>query len=163
MEAGFTLRTRLEAPAERVWAFLQSPRLMQHVAAPLLEFRAPDGAPLPDPWTEGDFRVSLRLLGLLPLGPQTVGIRLLEADAWPRRVLDDGHSPLIRSWKHWIELEPDGPGASHYTDRIAIRAGLLTPAVWLFARLLFAHRQKRLRALARADFRPLLPEAGRAP
>ena len=155
MEMGFTLSSRLQAPAEDVWHHLQSPGLMQHVAAPLLEFRALPGSPLPDPWMEGDFQVSLRLFGVLPLGRQTVGIRLLEAADWPRRVLDDGHSPLIRSWKHWIELNPAGPGETDYADRIGISAGLLTPFIWLFARLLFAHRQRRLRLLAKAGFTPL--------
>lgn len=156
MEMGFTLSSRLDAPAEEVWLHLQSPLLMQHVAAPVLAFRALAGSPLPDPWVEGDFQVSMHLFGVLPLGNQTVGIRLVKAQGWPRHVLDDGHSWLIRSWKHRIVLEPAGPSETRYTDGIAIRAGVLTPMVWLFARLLFAHRQRRLRALAQARFRPLV-------
>ena len=155
MDMGFTLSSRLQAPAEEVWHHLQSPGLMQHVAAPVLEFRPAAGEQLPLLWAEGDFRVSLHLFGMLPLGPQTVGIRIADEKAWPRRVLDDGHSPLIRSWKHWIELQPAGQGTTLYTDRLAIRAGVLTPFVWLFARLLFAHRQRRLRALASTGFRAL--------
>lgn len=158
MEMGFTLSSRLQAPAEEVWAALQSPRLMQHVAAPLLEFRPDPASPLPDHWVEGHFRVFLFLFGWMPMGPQTVGIRILEAQSWPRRVLDDGHSPLIRSWKHWIELAPAGQAETSYTDRIVIQAGLLTPFVWLFSRLLFTHRQHRLRLLAKARFQPLLTQ-----
>lgn len=155
MEMGFTLSSRLQAPAEEVWAALQSPALMQHVAAPMLEFRPHASTPLPEHWAEGDFRVSLFLFGWIPIGPQTVGIRLLESESWPRRVLDDGHSPLIRSWKHWVEVNPAGAGATDYTDRIRIGAGILTPVIWLFARLLFTHRQRRLRLLAVEDFKPL--------
>jgi hypothetical protein len=155
MNMGFTLSSLLKAPAEEVWAQLRSPRLMQHVAAPVLEFRPTAGEQLPILWEEGDFEVSLHLFSMVPLGPQTVGIRLLDEQAWPRRVLDDGHSPLIRSWKHWIELEPAGQGTTLYTDRLAICAGVLTPFVWLFARLLFAHRQRRLRTLAATSFQAL--------
>ena len=77
--------------------------------------------------------------------PPRDGVRVLR---------DNGYSPIIKRWDHWIEIEDVG-GKTRYTDRVHIDAGLLTAPVAAFARVFYAHRQRRWRKLVRLGFRPL--------
>jgi len=114
--------------------------------------RPAGGKPWPTLWEPGEFRVDLFLFGVLPIGWQAVSVHLLPEEGGTRRAEDKGHSLLIRRWHHILEVAPDGQGGTLYTDRLTIDAGLLTPIVTLFARILFAHRQRRFRRLAEAGF-----------
>jgi hypothetical protein len=150
--------TIIPAPAELVWHHLGRPALLVHVAGPILSF-TPEKPPFwPERWAEGDYSAQMRLLGLLPLGRQTVGLRRGREEGWPRTIRDDGSGTLVRRWDHLITVEPDGPGRTRYRDTVDIEAGLLTPFIWLFAQLFYRHRQRRWRALARTGFAALPPE-----
>lgn len=140
------VETIIPAAPDDVWAVLLTPALLRHVAFPLIIFDAAE--PLPGEWSEGDYQVSMRLFGLVPLGRQRIRIRLLETESWPRHVRDEGSGSLAKVWRHDIFLRPDGNGATAYHDEVEVRAGLLTPVVWLFAHLFYRWRQHRWRALA---------------
>ena len=147
--------TTLDAPVPWVVEQLQSTAVFRHITAPLLRFTPVEGA-WPERWAPGGTLVlRMALFGVLPLGRQTVRIRL-EAPAgpggWP--VLHDaGDGQLLRRWDHRITLAPLPGGRTLYTDSIDIEARhlpwLLTPLNAVFARWFFAHRQRRWRALAR--------------
>ncbi|MEM6585274.1 MAG: hypothetical protein AAF692_05925 [Pseudomonadota bacterium] len=47
------------------------------------------------------------------------------------------------------------PDTTRYTDRVTIKAGALTSVIAAFARLFYAHRQERWRALAKDGFSAL--------
>jgi hypothetical protein len=65
-------------------------------------------------------------------------------------------APLIHCRDHWITIAPGAAdGTTHYTDRVEIEAGLLTPLIAGFARVFYAHRQRRWRALAATGFAAL--------
>jgi len=68
---------------------------------------------------------------------------------------DNGSGRLVPIWDHWIFLEDIGAGRTRYTDRVDVEAGVLTPMIWLFACLFYAHRQRRWHRLIRANFAPL--------
>ena len=140
-----TLSTHLPAPPEAVWTRLLETATLEHVAAPLLRFR-PEGRPLPRRWTPGTWRVQLRGPLGLPLGWQEIQVSFPDAPPPLRRVRDDGRGALARRWDHVIEIAPEGAG-TRYVDRVMIEAGWRTPAIRLFARLFYAHRQRRLRRL----------------
>ena len=93
------MTTRLPAPADRVWAELQKPRLLQYVAAGRLRFVPVEPPAFPERWREGDYRVALRGPGRLPLGEQVISIRIRESE---RELHDHGSSPLFRRWEHRI-------------------------------------------------------------
>ena len=98
------------------------------------------------------------LFGFIPLGWQAIVISLPEPRGNTRFVRDNGHSPLIRRWDHWITIEPSEDGKrTRYTDTVEVEAGLLTPVIAAFARVFYAHRQRRWRALARTGFSALAP------
>jgi len=126
-----------------------SPGLMLHIAKPLVTFTAVEPPQFPAMWADGTYRVSMRLFGIIPLGRQAIVISHPPADIFTLR--DNGYSALIQTWDHVITIAPSGSGTL-YRDQITIKAGLLTPFVWLFAQLLFHHRQRRWRQLASAGF-----------
>ena len=73
------------------------------------------------------------------------------APVLPPRALARG--ALIRRWDHLITIEPAGPRRTRYTDWVEAEAGLLTPLVWAFARVFYAHRQRRWQRLVAHGFR----------
>jgi hypothetical protein len=149
------LSTRLDAPIERVWDELQTTRLLVHVAAPMVRFTPIEPAALPERWREGRYRVRMTLLGVLPAGTQVIAISKAEAAgaSGPRYVLrDDGAGDLAKTWDHVITLEPLPDGATLYRDRVEVKAGVLTPVVWLFAQAFYRHRQRRWRRLVGRGF-----------
>jgi len=98
------------------------------------------------------------LFGVIPLGWQAIVITLPEPEGNSRFVRDNGYSLLIRRWDHWITIEPAGDGTcTRYTDTVHVDAGLLTPLIAGFAKVFYAHRQRRWRALARRGFSALAP------
>lgn len=148
--------TRLSAAPDAVWAHVGTPRLLDHVAHPILRFGYPRGFDRDGEWPEGEHRVRMYLFGIVPIGWQIIGIEVPEAEGSRRLLRDNGRGPLIRRWDHWIVVEPaPGGQGTTYTDRVHVEAGVLTPLVAAFANRFYAHRQKRWRDLARTDFAAL--------
>lgn len=145
------LSCHLNAPLDRIWAEVQRPELLSFVASPILSFRPEIPDQFPERWEAGDYIVSMRWRGIIPLGRQTISISHPEAPAGSKQVRDNGHSALIKRWDHVITLEPDGSG-TRYTDRVTITAGPITLPVAMFARSFYAHRQRRWRLLVDSGF-----------
>ena len=148
------LSTPLNAPPDWVAAQLQSTAVFRHITAPLVRFHRPGGAPWPAHWSPGDLRVQMWLLGLLPMGPQTVRISIeapAQAGGWPT-LRDNGEGALMRRWDHRITLQALPDGRTLYTDDIEVVARhlpwLMTPLSAAFAQLFYRHRQRRWRQLA---------------
>jgi ligand-binding SRPBCC domain-containing protein len=145
------IATTINLPPDEVWQRVQTPELLMHIAAPLIQFRLIEPATA-TAFKDGDqFRVGMKLFGFLPLADQWIvpSIHLPTDSAWPRKLRDNGHSALISTWDHWITVEPDGKGGTLYRDEVEVKAGLLTPFIWLFAQIFYRHRQRRWRALAK--------------
>jgi len=145
------LSCHLEAPTDRIWAEVQKPKLLHFVAHPLLRFRPVNPDQFPARWETSDYIVSMRLMGFIPLGHQTISISHPNGPNGTRQIRDSGHSALIQRWDHVITLEPEGKG-TRYTDHVTIEAGLLTLPVTMFAKSFYAHRQRRWRLLVASGF-----------
>lgn len=143
------LTTRLEAPAEHIWQELQKPALLKHVAAGRLRFVPIEPPAFPEHWRDGDYRVALRGFGWLPLGEQVISIRIRDDE---RTLHDHGSSRFFRRWEHRISLQPDGPDATRYTDRVEFDAGMLNPLLLPLVTDFFRHRQRRWRRLVENGF-----------
>lgn len=145
------LTTTLGAPADRVWEEVQTSRLLSYVAAPLVRFRPTNPSELPVTWADGAYEVRMLLFGWLPAGRQLIRISH-STDGRARILRDDGTGQLAKTWDHTIRVEPDARGGTAYTDVVDVRAGVLTPFVWLFAHVFYGHRQRRWRMLVRRGF-----------
>lgn len=149
------LSTPLNAPPEWVAAQLQSTAVFRHITAPLMRFRPARGAAWPARWAPGELPVRMRLLGLLPMGGQTVRISVeppRQPGGWPT-LRDNGEGALMRRWDHRITLQPLPGGRTLYTDEVEVVARhlpwLMTPVSAAFAWVFYRHRQRRWRQLAR--------------
>ena len=149
------LSTTLACTPDEAWERVQTSALLMHVAGPLIRFTPQGGTPFPAIWAPGEYRAWMWLFGFLPIGWQAVVISEPAPDGETRFIRDNGYGPLIRQWDHWIAIAPGEGGTTHYTDRVAIEAGLLTPLSAAFARVFYAHRQRRWRELARTGFAAL--------
>jgi hypothetical protein len=136
---------------------VQTSALLHHIAAPLIRFTPKGGTPFPAIWEPGEYRAWMWLFGVIPVGWQAVVISEPAPDGTTRFIRDNGYGPLIRRWDHRIAITPGEGGTTRYIDRVDIDAGVLTPLIAGFARLFYAHRQRRWRALARSGFAALKP------
>jgi hypothetical protein len=146
------LSTTLDCTPDEAWRRVRTSALLMHVAAPLIRFAPVGDKAFPETWTPGEYRASMWLLGVLPIGWQAVVISEPAPEGQTRFIRDNGYGPLIKRWDHWIAIRPGEGGTAHYTDTVHIEAGALTPLIAGFARLFYAHRQRRWRALARSGF-----------
>mgnify|MGYP004704258589 CR=1 FL=1 len=141
------------APAV-AWEQVQSPALLQHLAAPLLTFH-PRDEPFPAVWENREYHAGLRLYGLVPVGEQVIGIEYPQTGA-PQggHVLrDNGRGGVVKRWDHLMLIAPEA-GGTRYTDQVEIEAGIFTPFAAAFARSFYRHRQRRWQQLISRDFVP---------
>lgn len=136
---------------EALRAEVAKPLLLQHIAAPMLVFVPVDPPEFPALWSPGEYRAQLLVGGRISIGDHTLVPQDVPPEAAPLVWDDQGYSGLIKVWRHKIVLE-DVHGMTRYRDQVEVRAGLLTVAAWLFAKLFYTHRQRRLGRLISAGF-----------
>lgn len=146
------LSSILATSLERAWAELQTSRLLKYVSRGRMSFRAIDPPQLPEQWSPGEYKVSLRAFGFVPIGWQVIGIEHPPHSPGKRSIRDNGYSAMISKWDHLVTLEALDEARTRYTDRVDIEAGALTGAVAAFARSFYAHRQRRWARLVANDF-----------
>ncbi|MFV0492358.1 MAG: hypothetical protein ACK5M4_11115 [Pseudorhodobacter sp.] len=142
------LTTILDQDADRLWQIAMRTELLDFVTYPLVKFTPLEPASLPEIWVAGEYRLAMRLFGVLPIGWQVISISFPVPEGQTRYLRDNGHGRFIRRWDHLISIAPEG-AKTRYTDRVEIEAGILTGLVALCARLFYAHRQRRWRRLVR--------------
>jgi hypothetical protein len=148
--------TILDAPVERIWAELKTPRVLKHVAAPLIAFDHIDPATMPALWGDGRYLVRMRFLGLIPIGRQMIVTSMPQPEDQARgvfRLRDNATGDIAKVWDHLIVIEARRDGRPAYRDEVEVKAGVLTLGVWLFAHWFYRHRQARWRRLVRQGFR----------
>ncbi|WP_296721881.1 hypothetical protein [Erythrobacter sp.] len=155
MTATVELSTTLACTPDEAWRRVQTSALLLHIAAPLIRFTSKGADRFPEVWQPGGYRAWMWLFGIIPVGWQAVVISQPAPQGEARFIRDNGYGPLIRRWDHWITIAPGADGSTSYTDRVAIEAGLLTPLIAAFARVFYAHRQRRWRRLAQTEFAAL--------
>jgi len=143
-------------PLARIWQEVQTTRLLNYVAAPLVRFQPVDPPAWPERWSEGHYRVGMTLFGFLPWGQQWIVASVTRLDTTPGQqhyeLRDNGYSSLISRWDHRITIRETADGMTHYSDTVDIRAGWLTLFVWAFAQVFYRHRQNRWRQLVASNF-----------
>jgi hypothetical protein len=139
-----TVSTDLPISAERACELARKPALLAHVLWPWLSL-TPLTA-LPDEVGEGDtVSARLRFFGILPGWTHTLRLERVR----PHEIASREHGGPVTAWNHRLTFEPTSSGSCRYTDSVELHAGAATPAVALFAQLIYRYRQMRWRALAR--------------
>lgn len=144
--------SEFERPASILAELLFKPETMRFLLRPVVRLVPRTPERLPARWDVGRYQASMWLLGFIPLGRQDIVITEIVADPVSGRweFHDDGSGSLTQRWDHRGILEALPEGRARYTDRVEVEAGLMTPAAWLFAKLVFAWRHHRWRALIAA-------------
>jgi len=130
---------------------------LHYIAKPLLSFNPTDPKEFPQKWVNGEYSVQIKLFGVIPLGNQMIRIELIEKGKDQEYIIrDNGSSKLIPKWDHWIFIsKTNDPNIIRYLDRVEIKAGLMTPIIWLFAHIFYRWRQYRWKKLVQTSFEEL--------
>ncbi len=138
--------TRLEAPADAVWAAVKTPGAFRTVTRRLVTM--PTIATRTDEWVEGEVVVGwVFLFGFIPFSRHHLNVS--EINESTRTLRSREHGGLITTWNHDIIVTPLDATTCEYRDHIEIDAGNLTWLVGLYARAFYAVRQRRWRSLAK--------------
>lgn len=148
------LKCHLNCEPETAWAKLHDPRVFSQVMAPLMTARSLEAEGFPERWAMGSHRIQLRLLGLIPLGVQSVKLSSREGEATGIRILRDqgvaesGALTLLRNWDHRMAVSATDDGRTLYRDQLRVRAGVLTPLAWPGLWLFWQWRGRQLMRLS---------------
>lgn len=149
--------TLLDCPPAITWQEVQTSKLLEYVAAPLVKFVPVQPDTFPEVWVDGKYLVQMRLLGVIPFGKHWIVISrpttVNDSNKQVHELLDDGYGDIISKWRHLITIQETLDGRTHYTDTIEVAAGILTFGVWIYANIFYRYRQRRWRKLVKADFK----------
>lgn len=138
--------TVLDAPADRVWSVLRKVRTLAYISRGLIGI--PDADGWPEEFSEGmGVSTKLLLFHLIPTSEHHIAV--VSVDDEKREAYTNEHGGAIKTWNHRVRVAPVSEKKCLYTDEVEIRAGVLTPFVWLFAQAYYRYRQMRWRGLAR--------------
>ena len=140
------ISSELPASAEQVWSLVKRSSTLLYVTRGLLGFGGADQ--FPSEWRQGA-QVDTRLLffGVLPAWRHRLTFKVV-SDAKREQFTEEGGG-LVPTWNHLIKVEALGAQQCRYTDDVEIKAGPLTPVVWLYANVFYRYRQWRWRSLLR--------------
>lgn len=137
-----TISSKFECSTSELWDQISQTDSLQYVCAPILTFQPVHPNGLDGDWSPGQtYELTLRFLGLLPLGRHDITI--IEIDPKKNRIVSSESGKLAKTWNHTIEFTEVSQDKIKYTDEVEIRAGLLTVPIWLFAHIFYRHRQRR--------------------
>ena len=146
MKAITRISTKFACSDDELWQKIIEPKSLQYVASPILSFVPEQEDALSGEWQVGKpYPLKLYFLKFIPLGRHT--IKLVKIDKEANTIVSQENGHLAKVWNHTITFREDEPGVLSYTDEIEIRAGFLTPGIWLFAQIFYRHRQRRWKTL----------------
>lgn len=160
------LKQTLDCTPDAAWRAIHSPAVFREVSSPVMTVESLEADGFPTVWEPGEHPVSMRGLGLVPLGLQV--IRLSETTlrqpgtgksgtgAGTVRILRDtgrGISGSMTAVTHWdhrmaIAADPNHPGKTLYRDQLIFQAGYATLAVWPGFWVFWQWRMAQIKRLA---------------
>ncbi|MFC5928066.1 hypothetical protein [Cryobacterium melibiosiphilum] len=162
------LKETLDCTPDAAWRAIHSPAVFREVSSPVMTVESLEADGFPTVWEPGEHPVTMRGLGLVPLGIQV--IRLSETTlrqkktgsgktgtgAGTVRILRDtgrGISGSMTAVTHWdhrmaIAADPANPGKTLYRDQLIFQAGHATLAVWPGFWVFWQWRMAQIKRLA---------------
>lgn len=138
-----TLSTELPLPAETASALARTPEMFEYVVRPYL---STPGIVFPEriePGAEGSAR--LWWFGIIPTWRHHLRLVKLE----PTEIYSNEWGGPVRTWNHRLTFTPLSETSCRYTDEIEIDDGIRGFGTRIFVHLMFRHRHRRWRELAR--------------
>jgi hypothetical protein len=133
---------------------VQTLQLFKYITHPLASFVPIQPASLPARWKEESYRFKILLFGFFPFGKHSIVISATrDPDAGKYTILDNGFGDVISKWRHLITINTIDENLTAYTDSVEIKAGILTPLVWIYAFIFYHYRQYRWKKLIASGFR----------
>jgi ligand-binding SRPBCC domain-containing protein len=137
------LTTELPLSAETAGALARKPELMLHVLSPVIRIYRLDVPERFEVGAHGSGR--LWLCGVIPGWTHHITIKQLDAT----EIYTNEHGGPVHTWNHRLTFEPIDENRCRYTDEIETEDGLRGAPTRVFVRLMFRHRHRRWRKLAR--------------
>jgi hypothetical protein len=146
------IESKFKKDFDTVVTFLRKSETLLYVSKPMISF-FPAGDGLPEQWCAGKYETEMKLFGTLSLGKQTICIEEICGFTSSEFILrDNGFGDSSSRWDHWMFVrKTDDHNRVRYTDRVEVKAGILTPAIALFAAFFYSWRQHRWKKLIRRD------------
>lgn len=132
------MSSTVNAPAHVVFNKLCESATMVYLSRGFMTYNTKN---LPRKWQTGKkFNLRPKFKGLA-MGDHIVEFKRI--DSAQQLLYTEESGGFVTRWDHTMELKPLSNGCTRHTDTVIIEAGLLTPLVALFAKLLYRHRHKR--------------------
>lgn len=139
--------TYVDKSACEIWAIEKNISRLREVSRPLILLTHLN--PQSNEWQEGgvyDFKIDL--FGVIPWSKHQVRMtRYCNKNFFFET--DEGGGP-IKVWRHRHDVVPVDTNRSVCRDQLEIKAGILSPVVWVLAQALYRKRHKALRAIGQA-------------
>ncbi|WP_165063369.1 hypothetical protein [Marisediminicola senii] len=148
------LKLVLDCDADVAWRAIRSPSVLKEVSSPLLDFQSLEADGFPELWPEGEHRVAVAGLGIVPVGEQVIAISYPRDRMGARLIRDSGYGlsgifTVTTQWQHTMAVAPLPDGRTLYRDQLVFDAGYLSALLWPGYWLFWQWRALRMRHLAR--------------
>jgi SAM-dependent methyltransferase len=150
-----SVRTTLDCSIDTAWEALHTPEIFRKVSAPFTTFHTEAGRDLPERFsTDTSYPVTVKAMGSIPMGRQTIHLTDQVEDWATRTVIDSGRGESgalssLTQWRHEMSLRARADGRVDFSDQLTTDAGLLTPFAWLGLTFFWWWRISRLKAFAK--------------
>lgn len=125
-------------PAEEVWFADKEVERLIAVSKPLLKIKPVLLASTQ--WEEGGiYRFNLKLFGFIPWSTHVIRMKRWSDAVFEFETEESGGA--LRYWRHRHRVKAVGFNRCRVTDEIDFAAGIATPLVWSFSKLLYRKRR----------------------
>ncbi len=150
------IKTIFKTNIKTAWQYVLLPQTLVFIANPILSFTPILPTFFPKQWEIGTYKTKLKVFGFLPFGTHFIVIEKPDSKSEDIKILiDNGYGQLISRWYHVITIQKINDDTCQYEDQVEIKAGILTPLIWLFAFVFYHWRQIRWKKLINNNFKNL--------
>ena len=137
-----------DTSAEKAWENAKLRKTMFYICDGLLSFKTHN---LPEKFVNGsEAQCKIWFFRILPGWKHNWWIKNI--DPIRMKIDSEEYGGLVKRWNHIIKIESLNDKQCSYTDDVEIKAGLVTPVVWLWANAFYRYRQRRWKKLINVGF-----------
>ncbi|MCU0350865.1 MAG: hypothetical protein MUF43_08550 [Flavobacterium sp.] len=142
------IESTFDADLDFIWQKLILSATLEFIAHPPVKFEAIEPSHLPTIWQIGKYETVLKIFNLIPFGRHFIVIEIPESNnSITKTLIDNGYGAIISRWYHVINIKKINEKQTQYIDKVEVKAGILTPFIWLFAYTFYSWRQYRWKKL----------------